>query len=54
VPDDLLGMIVPTGGVLHDLDRGQGSIRGFAANRLFLFYVRNDIGTSRMYRLLIP
>ncbi|MFO7675266.1 MAG: hypothetical protein R6X12_02975 [bacterium] len=55
VPNDLRGMIVRTGSVVRDLDRGTGSILGFAPNALYLFYVQDDGGAQgRMFRLLIP
>ena len=54
VPGDLRGMIVPTGDLLLDMDLGFGTIVGLTHNRVFAFYVRDDGGSSQLFRLLIP
>lgn len=51
---DLRALVVPSGDVLLDLDRGSGNVIGMCANDRFLFFTLDDGFTGRMYRVMIP
>jgi hypothetical protein len=54
VPDDLRGLVVPSGDVLGDLERGTGQILALCANDLFVFYTWYDGFAARLYRVMMP
>lgn len=54
VPDDLRGLVVPTGDLLLDMDQAFGTFRCLGRNDDFLFFVLDDGGSSRLWRELMP
>jgi hypothetical protein len=54
VPGDLRALVVPSGDVLLDLDRGSGTVIAMCANDRFVFFTYDDGFVGRLYRVMIP
>jgi hypothetical protein len=54
VPDDLRGLVVPSGDLLLDMEGAFGTFRCLGRNDDFLFFVLDDGGSSRLWRELMP